>query len=133
MREIKIRAWQPPRDSGLEGTMYFPQLFVDERGVVSLSGDEGGRLMQFTGLLDKNGKEIYEGDVVKMRDEVFEVFYCDTTASFRRSGRVDGKPHYQMLSINLIREGDGEYRGDDKGKYFEVLGNIYENPELLKQ
>jgi len=77
-----------------------------ERGVI---------LIQYTGLKDKNGKEIYEGDVIK-RSEVnyaHEVIFKD--AAFCRQ-RIDDK------AIGSL-----EWPQD-----FEVIGNIYENPELLK-
>lgn len=86
-------------------------------------------LMQFTGLLDKNGKEIYEGDVVR----------CDV------GDDREGCPHV----IEYVMDIGGEYGGGlpgfalrgllrNGGKGYawtgreEVIGNVYENPELLK-
>lgn len=69
-------------------------------------------IQQFTNLLDKNGKEIWEGDIVEWVE------------NFGGSDRI----HRIQVEIPRI------YRTiwDDPGLIFEVIGNIYENPELLK-
>ena len=76
-------------------------------------------LMQFTGLLDKNGKEIYEGDIVNCT--VFShriVKYNDKQASFK----------YYAPTLNI----SSEMLKSDVERHDEVIGNIYENPELMK-
>ena len=68
-------------------------------------------IMQFTGLLDKNGREIYEGDVLKFHDRsTDQVFYDQGTVQFTMQNRW------------LWPYTSGS----------EVIGNIYENPELLE-
>lgn len=74
-------------------------------------------LMQFSGLLDKNGKEIYEGDIVKSFDENLTVFFNSTMGCWDLQ-------YHGGDSIEMVDE-NGEYD-------LEVIGNIYENPELLK-
>lgn len=113
-RPIKFRAWD--KTSG--GWVYFSlaELFA---GVAN--GEEYDlvfqSISQFTGLLDKNGKEIYEGDVVKSSHtgNLFDVLFDDKAACFK-----------------ILERGNGRkwMFGYDHKKW-EVIGNVYENPELL--
>ena len=81
---------------------------------------------QFTGLLDKNGKEIYEGDIIKTRLGNLEVFFGKvTTIAF--GGVVLSSP-----ATFGLRAKDKEYLLN-LTDYDEVIGNIYENPELLNK
>ena len=91
---------------------------------------------QYTGLKDRNGKEIYEGDVVAMYNTTFNmkdigvVVYNDENACFRL--QVDKKAytsHYSFYSCDTYN--DGYCTVECKYEY-EVIGNIYDNPELLK-
>ncbi len=74
-------------------------------------------IQQFTGLLDKNGKEIYEGDIVKTN-------FRKIVVEWGKDYDVDG--WYQWAGYDL-----GIYDDGYPEKDFEVIGNIYENPELL--
>ncbi|MGV9025392.1 YopX family protein [Lactococcus lactis] len=82
-------------------------------------------LMQSTGLKDKNGIEIYEGDVVKVMDEDESTDFCDGGI-----GTINGLDELFMWYI------DGEVENGlfdiNSSYYIEVIGNIYENPELLE-
>lgn len=78
---------------------------------------------QFTGLLDKNGKEIYEGDIVEHNDEMYAVEYG-----------IQGVDAFEGVGWNLWSFKDGiEATGERLTSEIEVIGNIYENPKLLKQ
>lgn len=77
-------------------------------------------LMQSTGLFDKNGKEIFEGDVVEVFDSRYTVFYDSENASFRLKPR-DKRWNTDYMS-NYAHEAS-----------FEIIGNIYQNPELMEE
>ncbi|MET3290589.1 UNVERIFIED_CONTAM: putative phage protein (TIGR01671 family) [Brevibacillus sp. OAP136] len=83
---------------------------------------EDFHLMQFTGLRDKNGKEIYEGDIVK--GHRWSKGMCH---------RLIGKVDYVLNKyvVNGIGKYEWAERDDIDGSY-EVIGNVYENPELLQ-
>ena len=119
MREIKFRVWdkndkkwhiQYPNCSS-----FFDVYKVGGFGCKSEGGDY--ILMQYTGLKDKNGVEIYEGDVVR---EDSPPHHCGEIkydgGAFYISGITDG---YSELCHILV---------DD---FWEIIGNVHENPELL--
>ena len=92
-------------------------------------------LMQFTGLHDKNGKEIYEGDLLQWSDEkglastvYFEVFYDDGNA-VNSNGFKCYRTHYKG---NRCGGYVPPFHHDSISKMI-VIGNLYENPELLNQ
>ena len=119
MREIKFRAWDK-----LNKEMFNVEIMdFQERKVykdtVSYRKFNDIELMQYTGLKDKNNKEIYEGDIVKLRANhgIGVVKYYDEWGAFVVES-VKFKPSV-VLGISYYKE------------EIEILGNIYENPELL--
>lgn len=125
MREIKFRAW----DKNTKIMIHWDDLvksrisFRNFRWALLSENSENFELMQYTGLKDKNGVEIYEGDIVETvyNGEVFAgvVVYDLSEVDFKVT---DGKEKYGRNFQYLA--------GNDEN---EVLGNIYENPELLKE
>ena len=125
-REIKFRAWDKtknimiyPKDLSIFTINLVGEIFAIDGHAEKLNKDEF-ILLQYTGLKDKNGKEIWEGDIVEypqVFDEpknVGEIKYNDEFASFDIQGWFGG---YGLCSnVDSI----------------EIIGNIYENPELLK-
>jgi len=131
MREIKFRAWDKKNKKmlypgnewydiccgAIEGVLAIPHSSVYD-GVENKSKE--WIPMQYTGLKDKNGREIYEGDIVRFKDwwdeeMVGEVRYSEKDMAF--------------TIVNDFWDGFPIMYADD----LEVIGNIYENPELLEE
>lgn len=85
--------------------------------------DDDYVLEQFTRLHDKNGKEIYEGDIIRI-EEYSDVLPVHNAAVIFEDGAFKVKGKYIHSSIIHYMEGNSLPR-------FEVIGNIHENPELL--
>ena len=124
MREIKFRAWYKGKKiignvlgiDILHKETFFSNEDVDCYEHVDFKNIE---LMQYTGLKDKNNKEIYEGDIVKLRANhgIGVIKYSDEWGAFIVE-YVKPRP-LAVLGMNYYKED------------IEVLGNIYENSELL--
>ena len=128
MREILFRAWDKTTNKYRKFDGMHDTMIIDESGEIryyNLQNGSGGDeyiLEQFTGLLDKNGVKIFEGDIVrdgKGGDGVVE--YRDEIASFLI--RVNNKTWY-------LNEGDPNRKA--QLQYTEVIGNIHDNKELLE-
>ena len=122
----KFRAWDTTNKEMFKDTFAITesgQVVVVEQEYVASSPDyvfvEHLVIMQSTGLKDKNGKEIFEGDVVKMVKDVYsEPTYYEVIRHRGGAYRLESKQHGCEL---WLRHTD-----------CEVVGNIYENPELLE-
>lgn len=114
-REIKFRAWDKSSEymhSNVQSGVYEdPDEWTEFSTVLGLERFE---VMQYTGLKDKNGKEIFEGDIVQFD-------------SFR-----DFTERYEIEYTSYGEWGIGVHRLAMRFKACEVIGNIYENPELLE-
>lgn len=120
MREIKFRGW----DSELKTMVYLNELTgyigyncnaVKAINTILNEDDYGFEYMQYTGLKDWNGKEIYEGDILS--DEAYQ--------------NVKGEVYFEDGSF-MVDLGNNRPLFEDMQDYkLEVIGNIYENPELI--
>jgi len=120
MREIKFRAWDESRMKGLKKNDFF-SIRNDGYTSISLPSSNEPKLMQYTGLTDKNGVEIYEGDIVK----------------FKWLGEYTGVIKYEDCGFGLSYNANDEQMNVAMRRFYfdknaEVIGNIHENPELLE-
>lgn len=118
-REIKFRAWDKSNQSMWNGGFYLLfnpcSLWADSEDGPQEMPLKDFELMQYTGLLDRNGKEIYEGDI--LTDNII-VDWCSITAGFCLNKKGWMFPHYFKEALDA-----------DK---VEIIGNIWENKEILK-
>ena len=85
--------------------------------------------MQYTGLKDKNGKEIYEGDIYKSNGYYYEIIFHEGAFCVSKIGVFDPVP---VNWKGQSSEGSDDCIIEQWSSEFEIIGNIYENPELLK-
>lgn len=140
MREIKFRAWDKARKQMISsdkilkicflGTNHTPNLIVYTDREINHFEEIRERdkkycnefeLLQYTGLKDKNEKEIFEGDIFVHNNHKFEVVWDST----------------RFIGLDNDKSGNGcccyvDSHYKDGSSSIEVIGNIYENPELLE-
>lgn len=121
MRETKFRAWHK-KDKEMWDWKYLLKTMVGGTRQNAFSRDDL-ELMQFTGLRDKNGKEIYEGDILAMP-------YGGHPARWTVGELSEYGLYFQRHTIKPYQS-PYPYRDLRHFDKAEVIGNIYENPELL--
>ena len=133
-RVIKFRAWFKEEGSMVGNEYLYVNDFIQKDSEHYVSCDEA-HLMQFTGLSDKNGKEIYEGDLFITENYCKEDYYED--------GILNSKEYYKENPTEeiIFHNSSWMYREvtssnsilllSDKIEDVEIIGNIHENPELL--
>ncbi len=123
-REIKFRVWDvgnkemlEVQELDFESTFYGGRIAIRPDQYNDYFDTEDMILMQYTGLKDKNGKEIYEGDIVKIKyrdEDIGKVIY-----------------EHNGFSIDVTNMNKNYGRVSFVNNFMEVIGNIYDNPELL--
>lgn len=128
MRQIKFRA-KTKKNEWVYGYYVYTypnehRIFGKDRTSIEVNGETIG---QFTGLKTKNGDEIYEGDVLKQTDArgVYVVFYNEKYFRFE----VRHTRGFTIELSRLLRE----YKNETTNLDAEVIGNKFDNPELIKK
>ena len=118
MREIKFRCWDGKN-------MHFNQFMISAYGNINKVEpaiefhswkNEDWILMQYTGIKDREGKDIYEGDIIKVKIG---------DAEYTRTVKFDStRPYLGFHESGMLLCNSNEY--------FEIIGNVYENPDIFK-
>ena len=136
MREIKFRVWNKAYKEMLE----YPIYELDGEG---LKGDDFSELMQYTGLKDKNEKEIYEGDIIRVHFGKWVEYEEEWGGDDVYTKEIVKREEKDFIGVVrwrtvggigfVVKELNNQWFGFNKSKTnkgTEVIGNIYENPEL---
>lgn len=120
---IKFRAWDKETKTMIDVSLidFKKRELVGEHwkfGETNFMSFDEIELMKSTGLFDRNGQEIFEGDIVRVLDSTYTVFYDNERGSYRL------KPHDDRWNVDYMSN-------FSHGGNFEVVGNIYENKEYL--
>lgn len=122
MRQLKFRAW--------DGEKMISPDYIDRQGAAHWKADSipttSNKVMQFTGLHDKNGKDIFEGDIIKTPLGHICIIKWDHV----REVKTDDAYEYTGFCYHNVAQSKNYHF--DEAHRCEVIGNIHEHPHLLK-
>lgn len=122
MREIKFRKWCEPWSDKTYKMVYSGNVKEDNNGDNFYFGN--GIIMQYTGLKDRENKEIYEGDIIELK--------CETTEGFYRTDRLE-VIWDDMNAQFALKRGNMVYLELNMDLHEAiVVGNVFETPELIE-
>lgn len=139
MREIEYRAWLKDEqkmvnvasiDFRIEEIAYVEQRTIDniQHAWYEYRDFNEIELLEYTGFKDKNGKKIFDGDIVKTNGYIYKVIYWKEEAKYHlTSDYYDSDCSFGDVYDVFIKSNNGEY------KDLEIIGNIYENMEVLNE
>lgn len=134
MKTLKFRIWNGKeflKGRDLDNICIDPDgdVLVCEGGELCLAGEEY-QLQQFTGLLDKTGREIYEGDIYNLdhylNNPYYSVFY---QGEYWNKKATQTEENFLKNHVDVYC--DSQHRLATHAKFAQVIGNTLENPELL--
>ncbi len=117
-RVIRFRAWD------YEDKKMYSGVDIEEMRLRGLESPESMEFMQFTGLLDKNKQEIWEGDIVRHWSCTQKSFNREVIFQWGMFGFLDAIKQFNPIGTSLGN------KPDNTG--YVVIGDIYQNPELLE-
>lgn len=132
MRDIKFRAWSTTKETWCDYVDYAGSIantLGTESAFVGYLDDHvqtNVEVQQFTGILDENGKEVYQGDILKVKNEWNEEsLHVVAWYGHRDYPAFDLEPSIseELNSLSQVIMGDYDYH---------IIGNIYENKDLIK-
>lgn len=141
MKTIKFRIWNKRTNAWVEGHGRHKEPSLDGVNLfgetilcgafmngVSLEELNDCEALQYTGVNDVNGVEIFEGDIVKFK---FKAYGQGSVVHYRGTGQVVYKETEARFVVQT-KKIDEDLKQSDYSIKFEVVGNIYENPKLIK-
>ena len=135
MREIEFRA-KNTKDVWVSGYLEREDLIYDQNYDCSIL-IQINTLGQYTGLKDKNGTKIFEGDIIRMH-YFFQNYDPSTFGAFEDEANMVGVVKCELLDGFYVETLDDHSIGylqwvQEPSEELEILGNIYDNPELVKE
>lgn len=139
MREIKFRIWDMDRKVMLDSQgiiFYYGDFYESYRDLEDGIALDNIEVMQSTGLVDKHGVKIYENDLLKCTSKIYTNLGATRTGEYEETIKQviwkDDSWGTRVISSNLTSKGSEKSGLVISAKYAEVIGDIYQNKDLLE-